>query len=82
MDETASLLFSLIALWFSLEFIDHKKYLRLFFTSLCVYDSFVFKKENVIAYLAIIPIVCYLLYARLKLVDSCFVTLLITAFVF
>ena len=82
MDETASLLFSLIALWFSLEFIDHKKYLRLLFTSLAFMTALL-SKENAIAYLAIIPIACYLLYAKdWKLLIPVFVTLLITAFVF
>lgn len=82
MDETASLLFSLIALWFSLEFIDHKKYLRLLFTSLAFMTALL-SKENAIAYLAIIPIACYLLYAKdWKLLIPVFVTLLITAFIF
>ncbi|HRG68398.1 MAG TPA: tetratricopeptide repeat protein [Saprospiraceae bacterium] len=82
MDETASLLFSLIALWFSLEFIDRKKYLRLLFASLAFMTALL-SKENAIAYLAIIPIACYLLYAKdWKLLIPVFVTLLITAFVF
>lgn len=82
MDETASLLFSLIALWFSLEFIDRKKFLRLLFTSLAFMTALL-SKENAIAYLAIIPIACYLLYAKdWKLLIPVFVTLLITAFVF
>lgn len=63
MDETASLLFSLLGLWAALEFIDRKKYIFLLLTGLAFFTALL-SKENAIAYLAIIPIACYLLYTK------------------
>lgn len=62
-DETAALLFSLLAFYASLKYIDTRKLFFLLAAGL----SFLFallSKENAIAYLAIIPVAIYLLYVR------------------
>lgn len=82
MDETASLLFSLLALWASLEFIDRNKYIFLLLTGLAFFTALL-SKENAIAYLAIIPIACYLLYFKTwKSLMAVFLSLLSVTLVF
>lgn len=82
MDETASLLFSLLALWAAIEFIDRKKYIFLLLTGLAFFTALL-SKENAIAYLALIPIACYLLYSKIwKSLFAIFLSLLSVTLVF
>jgi hypothetical protein len=62
-DETTALLFSLLACYTSLKYIDSRKLFYLLATGLSFLLALL-SKENAIAYLAIIPVAIYFLYSR------------------
>ncbi len=63
MDETASLLFSLLSLYAILFFVEHKKFYYLALGCLSFMTALL-SKENAIAYVVLIPLACYLFNTR------------------
>jgi len=57
-DEIMTLLGSLSALWFTLQYLDTKKFYNLILSSICLFLGLL-SKENAITFLAIIPLTVY-----------------------